>query len=279
MHFFFTTSLEIEKNFFAYNSTKQILYKISQEDFKLKVVYDEIAFNSKVNCQVKRTKNETHILLQTDKNEIVLLGGVESKAVYFVSVLEKIPGDEVINFECFTEDKVICLSSNGYLSCYLLKNTQCEMITVKSLNLNSGEVSYSLTSNAKFNKICLGSLEKKEDGKAEIKARVFEYDFVDNFFALKFDKSLGELMEAKETDLNFKLKETILFEKQILRGDPVLAFSIFNKNSSVVNFYVLEDDKLRDITNLEFENKVSKCLITQNKLWILQSNDSLNLYQ
>lgn len=242
---------------------------------KLRVIYDEISFNSRNNRQIKVTKDQNHILLQTGKNEIGVLGSLASNVISFVSVIGKVPGDEIVAFESFTEDKVVCLSNNGYLSCFKLANENSEMITVKKINLLENEIICSLSSNSQFNKIAVTTLQG-----SKVVARVFEYDFIDNFFALKFDKSLDNLeLAARDSLIDGVLTETILFEKQILRGDPVFAFSGGDSDSSKIAFYGVNELGIRPITSLDVTSYISLYKILNDRLWILTENGTLKLYQ
>lgn len=242
------------------------------------MIYDEIVFNNPKNNQIRATANENYILIQTAETEIIVLGSLESRIASFVSQLEKIPGNYVVDFDSFNEDKVVCLSENGYLSCYKLANECSSMTTVKNINLNEGEVACSISTNSKFNKICVGSLTSQNSKSYFSYIRVFEYDFIDNFFALKYDFKLDSVSPIK--DLKIKLKESILFERQLLKGEPVFVVStVKEKGDTEMDFYVLNDQNLKNLSRLTFSEEISQFMVVEKGLWVLKQNGSLNFFQ
>ena len=237
-----------------------------------------------------------------------------------VSTIKKIPGDFVIDFTFFGDDKVIILSNNGYLSCFKLIHNICEILTVKRIYFHELERASSLVASPVFNKICVSTIisddrkllinssgqlgksgpsrpnkpvknnsESFKEGSvvqmtntSTIKLYFFEYDFIDNFFALKFDKSFRTLTRTEERwfDVQMRLSgcrngvsSSVLFLSLNKVNSDCLCFLL--KDYDLVNF---SHFKLKDRCSWYQFSAVEDGEATQLGLWMLGGGGNVRIF-
>ena len=276
---------------FAYNSTKQLLYKIDPSTLKARVIFDDINYTAAPNRQFRVNSDQSYLFLLTKSNEISVLGGIEGEVVNCVSILKNIPGDKIIDFRTFGQDKVICLSKNGYLSCFKLIHNNSEMITVKKLYFEQNEMPNSLIASVNHNKICVSTLkldskqsspkkalperqEPEEELFSLVNIHVFEYDFVDNFFAMKFDKPFR--IPKKYSDMSYDIEMSL--SSSCTHSNYPILFMILNKTKSDCLSFVLAEFELKNFSSLKMKQRVSNFVFFGDSLWVLGKGGSVRVF-
>lgn len=107
-----------KKNYsLAYNNDKQLLYKLKSNN-TLSVIFDEIFHNSYSNRQFRIDESGTLVTIQSRQRDVVVVSGIEDDQPLIISKIKGVPGDIIIDFKYLDESKVVCLTKNGFLSCY-----------------------------------------------------------------------------------------------------------------------------------------------------------------
>lgn len=84
----------------------------------LNVIFDEIFYSALPNRQIRINRSENLVTVQTRERDLTVISGIENDQPCIVSKIKGVPGDLIIDFKPFDDVKVICLTKNGFLSCY-----------------------------------------------------------------------------------------------------------------------------------------------------------------
>lgn len=270
----------------VYNSDKQLLYKLDSNN-SLSVIFDEVFYSSLPNRQMRFDSLSSSILaIQTRERDITILTGIEQNRPCTVSKIKGVPGDRIIDFKHFEDLKVVCISNNGFLSCYDISVPEARLLTVKRLFFTENEYPNSLEVNSKFNKICVASL-KYEEKMASPQQRqtpnqkqfryncvnifILEYNFVENSFDSKFDKPFRIESDLNETNYAIEMNMENSFDRF-----PIL-FMILNKDQSQTLAFLIKDKKMSPVSSYNLKQMTSCYEIRDNELWVLGASGNVKV--
>jgi len=167
------------------------------------------------------------------------------------------------------------------------------MVTVKKIYFEQGEQPNSMVASVAHNKICISTLKmnSKQNSPAKIRQQeigddgcpetfslvnihVFEYDFVDNFFAMKFDKPFR--IPKKYSDMNYQIQMS-LSSSRTEKNYPIL-FMILNKSKSDCLSFVLADFELKNFSSLKMKQRVANFNFYGDSLWVLGQGGSVRVF-
>jgi hypothetical protein len=301
----------------AYNATKQLLYKISLTSNKATVIFDDISYNAPENRQIAFSRDRKLLYCVTKRNEIAILYDFETDDAHLHAKLQNIPGDQILDFCEFGMETLLILSKDGYLSSYNIGKTPASMITVKKLYFNEGERPSCLVASDQHNKICVASLKPndnmilspkkpsksrppKQPGNSYTKdgamvftqysclsIHVFEYDFGDNFFAMKFEKPFKIPMALNEG--KFEIDMSLSSENPVgvngpNESNPLILFMVLKKQKSDCFSFILRDHELKSFTNLKLGGKVANHRFQvagqgAGQLWVLGKAGNVRVFE
>lgn len=210
----------------------------------LNVIFDEIFYSALPNRQMRINDSESLVTVQTRERDLTVISGIEDDHPCIVSKIKGVPGDMIIDFKPFDHMKVVCLTKNGFLSCYDVSQQEATLLSVKRMFFEDRESPNSLEVSTGSNKICVASLRfednimtkkspKKNGADAGlqimfkyncINVYILEYNFKENSFDEKFDKPF-----RIESDLNETPYPIEMNMKHTYNNNPIL-FMILNKS-------------------------------------------------
>lgn len=261
-----------------------MLYKLNSTN-GLAVIYDEIFYSALPNRQMRFDKLSSSVLaVQTRQRDITILTGLEQNRAVTVSKIKGAPGDRIIDFKHFEDLKVLCLSQNGFLSCYDISAPEARLLTVKRLFFNEMEFPNSLEVNSKYNKICIASMKTEEKLGVDVGINhkklfryncvniyILEYNFVENSIESKFEKPFRIESDLNETDYAIEMNMENYHETY-----PIL-FMILNKEQSQTLAFLIKERKLSPVSSYNLKQMSSSYQIVNNELWVLGENGNVKV--
>lgn len=230
-------------------------------------------------------QTKTVLAIQTRERDITILTGIENNRASTVSKIKGVPGDRIIDFKHFEDLKIVCISNNGFLSCYDISVPEARLLTVKRLFFKDQEFPNSLELNSKFNKICVATLKYEvrdgpETEKVErfkrfkyncVNIYIMEYNFLENSFESRFDKPFRIESDLNETDFAVEMNMENSFERY-----PIL-FMILNKEQSQTLAFLIKENKMSPVSSYNLKQMTSSYEIRNNELWVLGADGNVKV--
>lgn len=275
---------------FAYNSDKQLLYKINNND-TMAVIYDEIEYSAAPNRQMRLDASGNVLFLQTGSTEITAVGDLESDNPKVIGLLNHIPGDKIIDFHAYGDSALVVLSGDGFVSCFSFNQgmNMFRLLAATRVPLQENEVASSLAVSTYCNKIFIATLRLKDNITLQRSITTNAMNLVQyseiEIHAFNLEQSGAHCNIRKIFTNPFKVSSRLneseypieMSTNHTVKGEPML-FMMINKDQSEAVSFIVEEDRLEQLTNLRISCRTSKYQFLDNSLWIFEKTGMVKIY-
>lgn len=268
----------------AYNSTKQLLYKITV-DGAISVFFDDIRFKALAGRQFRCTTSQQLLIIQTGANELVLLNGLEKGKPQIANEIKPIPGGEIIDFQVLDENYLLTLSCTGVLNCFDIGGERPEFINSDSIYLESNQRARSLSLNKEHQLAVVTLSRSKSDYALEKGSEIMKMVQHTSIETLIYDLILDQGRLIRRYSKKFKIVSgveegdfQIETNCSLFSSGEVYLILMMRKSKSEVHCFEIGEDSLSLISNFKMRNSAAAMGVFGHNLWIVDEPGALKLY-